>query len=450
MFQHHLLLIYRNFKRYKSSFFINLIGLSAGLTCALLIYLWVNDEVQMDRFHANGSRLYQVMEKEKIVNGINISDFTVGVLAQTLKDEMPEVEHAVTASPDYWLAASKISVNTTNGIKAIGKFAGKDFFKVFSYPLIEGSPDKVLGDKGKVVISDELAKKLFHTTNVTGKEIVWTNPELQNETHALISGVFKNTAANSSSHFDFLVSLDVLLTPGSQFTQWGNRGPNTFVVLKKGADPVQFSKKLGKVLLSKGIDINYRQLFMRPYADGYLYGKYENGIQTGGRIDYVKLFSLIAIFILLIACINFMNLSTAKASRRMKEVGVKKVLGAGRDSLIIQYLGESLLLAFLSLFVALLFVELILPQFNQITGKELSLHFNLRLTLILLGITLFTGLISGSYPALYLSGFNPATALKGKLSQTAGALWTRRGLVIFQFTLSVVLIVSVLVIYKQI
>jgi putative ABC transport system permease protein len=194
----------------------------------------------------------------------------------------------------------------------------------------------------------------------------------------------------------------------------------------------------------------YRELFIRTYADAYLYDKYENGKQAGGRIEYVKLFSLIAAFILVIACVNFMNLATARAAVRMKEVGIKKVMGASRGSLIVQYLTESLLLTISSLFFSLLCVEILLPQFNAITGKHLLLHFDWKLIATLTCVALITGGLSGSYPALYLSGFNPALALKGKLSHTAGELWTRKGLVVFQFTLSVILIVAVLVVYKQI
>lgn len=447
MFQHHLLLIYRNFKRYKSSFLINLLGLTAGLCCALLIYLWVMDEVHMDKFHAHNDQLYQVMENEKIASGINTRDATSGLLGESLVKDMPEVEGAVTTSPAFWLAESKVNTVNSPGIKAGGKFAGKDFFKLFSYPLVAGKVDEVMTGKDNIAISEGLAKKLFQTTDVIGKEMVWSNSEMKGDNHVLISGVFKDVPANSSDRFDFLVPLTVLFRD-STYLKWSNLGPNTFLLLKKGTDPIQFSAKIEDFMAKKGHP--YRRLFIRPAADAYLYGKYENGVVTGGRIDYVKLFSLIAVFILVIACINFMNLSTAKASRRMKEVGIKKVMGASRKSLILQYMSESIMLTLLSLFLALLCVELFLPQFNAITGKNLTLHFDLKMICVLLAIALFTGLFSGSYPALYLSGFNPAAALKGKLGTTVAELWTRKGLVVFQFTLSVILIVSVFVIYKQI
>src|SRR5690606_1359108 len=194
----------------------------------------------------------------------------------------------------------------------------------------------------------------------------------------------------------------------------------------------------------------FRTIYARPYSEGYLYGSYENGKQDDGRIAYVRLFSIIALFIVFIACINFMNLSTAKASRRIKVVGAKKAIGADRSTLIFHYLTESLLMAFISLLVALVLVSLLLPHFNNITGKDLSFDLTMPLILVLCGITILTGLVAGSYPALYLSGFNPMVVLKGKLNSSLGELWTRKGLVVFQFALSVILIVSVLIIYKQI
>src|SRR5215217_3063923 len=420
MFRHHLLLIYRNFKKYKGSFFINLIGLSAGLSCALLIYLWVSDELSMDEFQPD--RVYQVLQNEHITDNLSTVDGTPGILAEALAREIPEVATGVTTSPGYWLAQSKIAVNESPPIKAAGKFAGKDFFKVFSYTLLSGKADKVLSEKNTVVVSEALATKLFNSVDVIGKELVWSNAEMEAENRALISGVFKNVPSGSSDQFDFLVSLDVLLGVGnSAYTKWDNYGPNTFVLLKKDADPRLFITRIRDFLKVKGVK-NYT-LFARPYKESYLYNNFENGAVAGGRIDYVQLFSLLAVFILIIACINFMNLATAKASRRLKEVGVKKVMGASRKSLISQYLLESMMLSFTALFISLLAVELMLPQFNQITGKELTLHFSAELLIALLVLTTFTGLMAGSYPAAYLSGLLPSAALKGKLNLAKGAMW---------------------------
>jgi putative ABC transport system permease protein len=446
MFKHHLLLIYRNFKKYKSSFFINLIGLSAGLSCVLLIYLWVTDEIQMDRFHAK--TIYQVMKNENIADGINTGEETPAVLAEAMAKELPEVALAVAVSPTYWLQHSKVSVNKNPAVKAAGRLAGPDFFKVFSYPLAAGSADKVLKEKNTVVVSESLAKKLFGTVDVTGKEFTWSNAEFKSDNHALISGVFKDIPANSSEQFDFLISLDALFTASPNFLKWGSNLPNTYIVLKKGTDLENFNARIKDFLTSKGEKVT--TLFVRSFADSYLYNRFENGVVVGGRIEYVKLFSIIAVFILIIACINFMNLSTAKASRRLKEVGIKKVMGAQRGSLVLQYMAESMMLTIIAVFLSLLVAELLLPQFNNVVGKELKLHYSGALVVSLLAITVFTGLVSGSYPALYLSGLKPVTALKGKLNLTSGALWTRQGLVVFQFTLSIILIVAVLVVYKQI
>lgn len=448
MFRQHLLLIYRNAKKHKTSFFINLIGLSAGLSCALLIYLWVEDEMHMDSFHKD--MIFQVIQNEHLTDGIKTVEGTPGILAETMAREMPEVETAAATSPGFWLGQSKVSANHKPAIKAAGKFASADFFNVFSYPLLTGNKDNVLKGTKTVVLSETLAKKLFNSTDVVGKEMIWSNSEMQAENHAIIAGVFRDMTASSSEPVDFLVSYDVVLGPdaNSGYSKWTNYGPNTYVVLKKGTDPAVFNAKIKDYLKTKGVK-DYT-LFARPFSESYLYNQFENGKASGGRIAYVKLFSLIAIFILTIACINFMNLSTAKASRRSKEIGVKKVMGAPRASLILQYLCESMLVTVLAVFVSLLIVEVVLPQFNQITGKHLSLKFSAVLLLGIMCVAIFTGLLSGSYPAIYLSGIKPATALKGRLNLSTAALLTRQGLVLFQFTFSAILIIAVLIVYKQI
>ena len=448
MFRHNLLLSYRTFRRFKTSFFINLIGLSTGLACALLIYLWVNDELSVDKFHEKDDRLFQVMQNQHDPNGIQTIEPTPGLLAETLSEEMPEVQYAVAVIPPRF--PEGIASVDDKRFKVSRQFAGKDFFNVFSYELIQGDKSQVLSNKNAVVISKDLAFKLFQTTeNVIGRVIALDEPLFTNKSGLYhVSGVFKNIPNNATTHFDLLLSYELFLEHYSWVLSWENSYPNTYTVLKEGTSASFFNHEISNLIQSKYPE-SKSTLLIRKYSDRYLYGRYENGVQTGGRIEYVRLFSLIAIFILITACINFMNLSTAKASRRLKEVGVKKTLGAGRKTLVFQYLGESLLMTFLSLIMALLIVGLFLPQFNQITGKQLVLNFDATLILSILGITLFTGLISGSYPALYLSGFNPVTVLKGKLNTSACELWTRKGLVVFQFTLSVILIVSVLVVYKQ-
>jgi putative ABC transport system permease protein len=448
MFQNYFKIAWRNLVRDRQFSFLNLMGLSTGLACVLLIYLWVSDERSMDKFHEKDSRLFQVMERQPLNDGLSVSHRTSGLTAEELKDKMPEVEYAAAVLHYSWFPKFLISAAADHKIKAVGQFADKDFFHIFSYELIHGNKNQVLADKQSIVLSEALALKLFNTTrNVMGKVLEWELGGFRKQ--VMVSGIFKNIPANSSEQFDFLLSFAAFKEISPPVLEWGNNGTNAYVVLKKGTDIQQFNKKIAGFIKTKlaGSD---RSLFLSRYSDNYLYSKYENGVQSGGRIEYVRLFSVVALFILLIACINFMNLSTAKASRRLKEVGVKKVMGASRGTLILQYMGESVLMAFLSVIISILLVWLLLPQFNAITGKQISLEWNASLILSAFGICLLTGLLSGSYPALYLSGFNPVAVLKGKLKASAGELWIRKGLVVFQFTLSVIFIISVLVVYQQI
>ncbi len=424
---------------------INLIGLSTGLACALLIYLWVNDELSVDKFHEKDSQLFQVVHNTQNRFG----RYTPALLAEALSKEIPEVEYATAVmSISSWSGSDGTLSNGDNHIKTKGQFVGKDYFQIFSYKLIEGDKNQVMANKNAIAISEELAKKLFKTTeSFIGKTVEWNHERFSGIYQ--IFGIFENPPSNSTAQFDLLFNYELYLEIDPRMQEWVNHGPRTYLILKKGTNIDRFNAKIADFMKSR-IPESKITLFVQQYSKKYLYDQFKNGTQTRGRIVYVRLFSMTALFILVIACINFMNLSTAKASGRMKEVGVKKAVGANRKALMVQYLGESLLMAFLSLLIAILLVEFLLPQFNEITGKHLALNFNSNLILSVLGIAILTGLISGSYPALYLSSFNPVTVLKGKLNTSLGELWARKGLVLFQFTVSVILIVSVLVVYKQI
>ncbi|MDH4058548.1 MAG: ABC transporter permease, partial [Cyclobacteriaceae bacterium] len=442
MLIHNLTIIYRNVIRSKGYFFINLVGLSAGLACTILIYLWVSDELRMDKFHEKDGWLFQVMEHQQYADNIMTTTSTPGLLAEALKEEVPEVEYAATTT---WIETYTLSVGD-HSVRAEGYHVGEDYFQIFSYGLIEGRAEQVLIDKYSIVISNEVAKKLFSTDeNVVGRTV-----ELQHEKTFTVTGVFEKIPGSSSYQFDFVLPFEEYKDENEWVTSWSSNGPSTYIILHEGSDPDEVSKKIKDFVKSKNEQSNV-SLFLTAYSERYLYGRYRNGVQAGGRIEYVQLFSIIAIFILLIACINFMNLSTARASWRVKEVGIRKSIGAQRISLIFQYLSESLTTAVLSLVVALVVVWLFLPQFNLITEKKISFDlFDPRLIIWFLGITIFTGLVAGSYPAIFLSGFKPAAVLKGQLKGSWGELWARKGLVVFQFFLSIILIVSVLVIYKQI
>ncbi|MCK5369948.1 MAG: ABC transporter permease [Cyclobacteriaceae bacterium] len=441
MFRHTLLISLRNFKRYKSSFFINLIGLSSGLACSLLIYLWVVDELSIDKFHEHESRLFQVMEHQQYADEIMTTASTPGLLGETLMEEIPEIEYGATTG---WIGNHTLSIEE-HSIKAEGFHVPVEYFNIFSYKIIHGDPSQVLKDKNSIVISVALAIRLFgNSDDVVGKEV-----EYEHYKSYIVSGVFEDIPKNSSYKFEYAISYEDFKDDNEWVKSWGNNGPPTFVLLHERSNYLEVSDKIASFVAERNESSNVT-LFLMPYSDRYLYGKYTNGVQDGGRIEYVQLFSAIAVFILIIACINFMNLSTARASRRAREVGVKKAIGAQKGSLVWQYLGESTLITLLSLALALLFVALFLPEFNEITGKQITLDLTPNLILTILSIALLTGLVSGSYPALYLSSFKAIVVLKGELRGSLGELWARRGLVVFQFALSVILIVSVLVVYKQV
>lgn len=438
MLKHNLLVMLRNITRSKGYFLINLVGLTAGLVCTLLIFLWVNDELNIDRFHEKETRLFQVMEHQQYADEIMTTISTPGILAETLKEEVPEVEFAATTT---WINPYTLSLDEKNQ-KAEGYHVGQDFFELFSFPLVEGQPAEVLKDKYAIVISRQLAESFFGSpAEAIGKQL-----EFQHEKTFQVTGVFEKVAA-SSFQFDFVLNFEEFKTENEWVMQWGNNGPSTYIVLHEGSDAAAVEEKIKDFIKARN-EGSHVTLFLKPFAERYLYGRYINGKPAGGRIEYVQLFSAIAIFILLIACINFMNLSTARASKKAKEVGIRKSIGAQRRSLVLYYITESVAICLFALLLAVAIVWLVLPQFNAITDKKI--YIELSYILFFIPVAVVTGLVSGSYPALFLSGFRPAKVLKGEPKGSWAELWARKGLVVFQFFLSVVLIVAVLVIYNQI
>lgn len=444
MFRHNLLISFRNFSRYKSSFIINMIGLTSGLASVLLIYLWVFDEMSIDNFYEKGDRLYQVMRHTPDAsNNFETHGSNSVLLPDALKEEMPDVEFVVPMrpTPTAYVSADKANVKTT------GSFVGKDFFNVFSYKLIQGSSNGVLQNKYAMVISDDLAIKLFGSAeNCVGKSVNWGLEHFGGD--HIVSGVFESPGDKASEKYDFLVTHELFLEKNRMDVNWDSNPIFTYLTLKPGVAVEQFNLKLNNFYKEKR-ETDADQMFLQLYSDRYLYGGYENGKLAGGRIDYVILFSLIAGFILVIACINFMNLSTARASRRLKEVGIKKSIGVFRKTIVFQHLSESMLVATLAFVVAVGVVIMLLPQFNLLTGKHIQLTPEWGLISGALVIVILTGIMAGSYPAFYISGFRPIDILKGKLNTALGEIWIRRGLVIFQFGISIVLIAAVCVIYLQ-
>jgi len=449
MWQHHLKITFRKFQRNKVAFGINLIGLSTGLACALLIFMWINDELSVDKFNEKDSQLYEVAINAEMPRGIHTWGNSPGPLAAALKEGLPEVEDAISTHNGF-MQPRGILIDGEKKIEIKGMYARPNYFEMFTYPLIEGTKTIALKDKNGIVLTKATAIKLFGSTaDAMNKTVTWKN-EYFNEDFQ-VKGVCENPLSNATNQFDAVIQYQWLVDMDRYADDWSGGYASTYVVLKEEVDIPAFNEKMTRLYYANRQGFNKpRSLFLRKYSDQYLYGHYEDGVQSGGRIAYVKLFSIIALFILLIACINFMNLSTAQATQKMKEIGVKKTMGAQRKSLVNQFLGESVITSFIGLLLALVFTHLLLPYFNNLTGKQLFLNFDPQLIASILGVGLLTGLLAGSYPALYLSKFDPITVLKGKWNkQLGGDEWVRKGLVVFQFALSIIFIVGVMVVQQQ-
>ncbi len=364
MFKNYLKIAWRNMIKDRQFTFLNVFGLSIGLACALLIWFWVHDELSVDKSFEKGDQIYQLMEYRNAPGQSPVSDESSGMLGEVLATKMPEIEYAAALAPHEWFQKFTLSAGEKN-IKAYGQYAGKDYFNIFSFKLLDGKKDQLLVNKNSIAISDELAGKLFGTTeNLIGKPI-----HFQHTRDFFVSGVFEKPSPHSSQQFDFVLSFEYMKQVYPWVTTWNNTGPHNFVLLKKGTDINAFNKRIANVIAENSRDTT-RMAFAVPFPDNYLLYTFSHGSQVGGKIVYVRLFSIIALFILAIACINFMNLSTAKASRRMKEVGIKKVLGAGRKQLVFQFLSESIIFSALAMILALGIAWLLLPAFNSLRASK--------------------------------------------------------------------------------
>ncbi len=445
MTTHNIKIALRNFKKFKTSFITNIIGLTAGLVSVMLIAMWIGDELQKDNFHEHSTTLYRVINHQVHENEVQTMYETPIHMAEALKTSFPEIELAVGGTDPKWFGAFMLKDSALHQ-KATGHFASEDFFKMFSYPLIAGTPQSVLKDPNSIVLSESLASSLFGSTEAAlGKSLEWQLLHL--EQPVVVSGVFQDLPSNATDQFDFVLHFKAYTEIIGEGAHWNNYNAFTYIKTQPNSNTTTLNKKLKGFLESKAPGSNCL-LEIVPFANKYLYENYEAGIQSGGRIVYIRILGSVAIVLLIIACINFMNLSTARAMRRKKEVAVRKTIGARRSGLIYQYIVESTMVVFFSMLLAWLIVLLLLPSFNVLTGKTLAFHFNwTSFSAMLLGI-LATGLVAGSYPALYLSNFKPSEALK---SNHIGwkAIWARKGLVIFQFCLSVLLIIAVIVVHQQ-
>lgn len=440
-----LKLAWRNLLKERRFAVLNLVGLAAGLTCTLLIYLWIRDEIKMGRVHPD--RVYQLMANQRQDNGIQTISNTPGPLADAVAAEIPGVQAAVTVLQASWFPGKGVLFSKDRALKVGGQFAGRDYFSVFNCPFVAGDRQSFLRNKETIAVSQDVAVRLFGSAAAAvGKTVRWEFGEFSGP--YTIGGVFETPSRYETEPFDVMASFALFAEKRPGMKAWTNSDPATFVRLRADADEAGFQRKIRHFIPSHTPAVR-TELLPVLYADKYLFGGFENGTISGGRIAYVRLFALIGAFILLIACVNFTNLSTARSMTRAKEVAVKKTLGAARRTLVAHFLSESILLAFLALGIAILAVELLLPSFNAFSGKSLSLDFTLVQVSVMLGITLLTGLLAGSYPALYLSGFQPVLALKGTLKASGTEAGIRKGLVVTQVALSAMFIVSSLVIYRQ-
>lgn len=436
----------RNLWKHKGYSFLNIFGLAMGLACSLMILLWIRDEKSIDSFHARGDRLYRVYERQYYDGKIEAGYFTPGGLPDEMKKVLPEVEMA---SGFTWSSRNTFRVGDKI-IKELGCAAGADYFRMFSYPLLEGNAATALASVSDMAISRKMAADLFGSPHeAIGKTLLYNNSKV-----FTVSAVFEDLPENVFEKFDYLMNWIAFQDENAWTKEWGNNGPNTFLLLRKDADAVQFTKKITHFLdnYNKEQSKSFRiEMGMSLAKDVYLHSNFKNGEVSGGRIEYVRLFSIVAVFILLIACINFMNLTTARSVNRAREIGIRKVVGAVRPALIRQFMSEAVLLAFFSMVLALVIVIAVLPFFNQMTQKKIGFPFGSSSFWLWMGaLTVVTGVIAGSYPALFLSSFKPIRVLKGTLRFSAGAAWFRKGLVVFQFVLSIVLIIGTIVVASQV
>lgn len=434
----------RNLVRNLSFSAINISGLALGLAAAMLIFLWVQDELSIGRQHKNADHLYRIMEREFTDGKVVTDENTPGIIADELKRVFPEVVYAAgfSSSESHMLTVGNKSLRQS------GNFAGADWFNLYNIPLLVGTP-AALRDPGSVAISRKLAETYFgQVQNALGKSI-----RFDNHIDRQVTAVFEDHPANATDQYDFLLNWQEFLDREPWLKKWTNYGPATRLMLSPAADVAALDSKLTWFLKGRNDEFSksfYINLFLKAEKDAYLYSNYKNGYLDGGRIEYVRLLSIIAVFLVLIAGINFMNLATARSVKRSMEVGVRKVVGAGRASLITQFLSEAFLLVIIAIVLGLTLVSVSLTAFNSLTGKLLHIPFDQPdFWLYLIGLLVLTGLFAGSYPAFFLSAFNPMKVLKGAVSPRSGDLVFRRGLVVFQFMLSLILIVGTVVIYQQ-
>jgi ABC-type antimicrobial peptide transport system permease subunit len=443
MFKNMIITGLRNIKRHKGYTAINLTGLAVGLAVCILLFLWVQDELSYDRFHTDADRIYRVIEHEEMSNG-EVLSFTQQSpeLAPILKAEYPEILEAVRyIRRRNYLVRFEDHQYYEQGFA----FCDPEFLSIFTFPLKSGKADASLSDPSAILITDKVANKYFGNQDPIGKIL-----QVENHSEFVVSGVLENLPSNSHLQFDFLVRFENIENFGSSISGWRSFYLDTYVLLSENTDYKALNPKIRNVI-DEHTDGSAIYIDLQPLTDIRLFSNKILVVQGDGDFKYIVIFSLVAIFILLNACINFMNLTTARSDQRAREIAMRKVVGARRKELIRQFFGESLLMAFISLIFSLGLVFLLLPYFNQLSGKNLPISSLAQPHVVfsLLGITIIAGLISGIYPALFLSSFQPVSVFKGSKNSILRGGSFRRILVIFQFVMTSVLIIGTVVMYRQ-
>ncbi len=446
MYKSYFKVALRNLWKSKGYSFINIFGLSIGIAATLVITLWVEYQLSFDDFHINKDRIAMVMKNTFSNETKGTQTGTMLPLYEELKTNYPEVKHNTRLD---WGGEHNLNVGEKK-LSGTGHFADPDFLKMFTFPLVKGTVENVLKEPYSIVLTESLAIALFGQDDPVGKMIL-----LDNEHNVTVTGILKDVPANSSITFQFLLPYELTVTT-SEFVrkardQWQNNFLMNIVELNKGVSPAAFSDRIENIERIKSGDKKASTLFVHPMERWHLYSRFEDWVNTGGAIESVRLFTIIALLVLAIACINFMNLSTARSEKRAREVAIRKAIGSQRKQLIVQFLGESLITTFFAFLLSLPIIHLTLPALKTIGFENVRFDWS---NISVLGITLagvtVTGLIAGCYPALLLSGFTPVRVLKGTFQAGKSANLPRKILVVTQFTFSITLIVSTIIVFRQI
>jgi putative ABC transport system permease protein len=442
MLKNYFKIAWRNLFRNKGFATTNLLGLAIGMTCSILIFLWVHDELSFDKFHQNYSSTYQIIANRDFKNQVFTDRNMVFPLGPALEKGYPQIRTAV----EMTYGQDRVLEYGTTRLKKTGYTVSGHFFDLFTWKFLKGSAASAIADPSSIVLSESTAKAYFGNEDAINKVM-----KVDNNQSVRVSAVVADAPGNSTLSFDFVQPFnysDTLLK--AQMNEWNNSSWNVFIQTAPGASQASVEKVINDVKKAHPPGDKLSSYFIFPMSKWRLYSDFKDGKNIGGMIEYVRLFTAIAIIILLIACINFMNLSTARSEKRAREVGIRKTLGSGKRQLIWQFLFESIILTLISFVISMAAVYLLLPPFNLLVGKHLALRLSdpVFWTGVLI-IILFTGFVAGSYPAFYLSSFNPVKVLKGTFAAGKKAILPRRVLVVSQFVISILLISATIIVYRQ-